>query len=243
MQAMYNEPYTTALPMARTSNADHGKPLPDLPSPTLTDPELVLPDRSVPSPPRNALPERPPSPSYLREQASAPSLREVISTGSLGMAGPKKEKRGLMSRKMLLMRSRTASSNAQIPRSAPAEEEERDSPTFASSPSLMDVGGLLSEQAHSERRASAVTAEEYSDDDLAAMRQFLTKYDSKDVVPSDDELDDANPASQRYGYSVSIEGGLEEKRRQLEEDEQNSAILSKRAEAILANAKKRLNVS
>ena len=159
------------------------------------------------------------------------------------MAAPKKEKRGLMSRKMLLMRSRTASSNAQIPRSAPAEEEERDSPTFASSPTLMDVGGLLPEQAPSERRASAVTAEEYSDDDLAGMRQFLTKYDSKDVVPSDDELDDASPASQRYGYSVSIEGGLEEKRRQLEEDEQNSAILSKRAEAILANAKKRLNVS
>ena len=249
LHAMYTP--TTALPsMGRTSNGSQGKAAPSLPSPTLTNPDMVLPtDRNdvpaVPSPPRNALRDRPPSPSYLREQASAPSLREVSSMGSLGMAGPKKEKRGLMSRKMMLLRSRTASSTSQIPRSAPSEErdsEDYDDSAYASSPTLMDVGNLLPEPPAPERRPSNGT-EEYGEDDLAGMTQFLAKYDTKDVIPSDDELDDASPSAQRYGYSVSIEGGMDEKRRKQEEDEQNSAILSKRAEAILANAKKRLNVS
>lgn len=253
LQAMYSPPATTtttsALPaMGRASTGSQGKPLPALPSPTLTNPDMVLPaDRTdvpaVPSPPRNAMRDRPPSPGYLREQASAPGLREVSSTGSLRLAGPKKEKRGLMSRKMMLLRSRTASSSAHIPRSAPSERnsEERDS-TYASSPTLMDVGNLLPESPAQQRRPSAGT-EDFSDDDLAGMPQFLAKYDTKDVTVSDDELDDGSPVTQRYGYSVSIEGGMDEKRRKQEEDEHNSAILSKRAEAILANAKKRLNVS
>lgn len=155
-----------------------------------------------------------------------------------------------MSRKMMLLRSRTASSTAQIPRSVPSDRSEQDPDhdqdhddyMYASSPTLMDVGGLLPEQPVQERRPSAGT-EDYSDDELTGMGKFLAKYDTKDVIPSDDELDEPSPAAQRYGYSVSIEGGMDEKRRKQEEDEQNSAILSKRAEAILANAKKRLNVS
>lgn len=220
-----------------------------LPSPTLTNPDMVLPDRNDPhgrpalpaTPPRDAYPDRPPSVTYLREQASAPSLRDAGSPTSGGMAAVKKEKRGLMSRKMMLLRSRTASNTAQIPRSTPTPSDDQDA-IYASSPTLMDVGGLLPEPAPLERRPSNGT-EDFSDEDLAGMPQFLAKYDTKDVIPSDDEWDDSSPAPQRLGYSVSIEGGLDEKRRKQEEDEQNSAILSKRAEAILANAKKRLNVS
>lgn len=251
MQAIMSSPSsTTALPaMGRNRTGSLGKALPALPSPTLTDPDMLLPtDKSdipaVPSPPRNALYDRPPSPGYLREQTNTPVLREASSMGSLTIATQKKEKRGLMSRKMMLLRSRTASSTSQIPRSAPVEDinlSDHDS-TYASSPTLMDVGNLLPESPAEERPRSSIT-EDASDDELAGMPQFLAKYDNNDVLPSDDELDDPCPAAQRYGYSVSIEGGLDEKRRKLEEDEQNSAILSKRAEAILANAKKRLNVS
>lgn len=245
LHTLYALSRPASVEMGRASNGSRG-----LPSPTLTNPDMVLPDRSdrdipalPPTPPRDALPDRPPSVSYLREQASAPSLREVSSIGSTGMAGSKKEKRGLMSRKMMLLRSRTASTTAQVPRSTPTDytPDDHDS-IYASSPTLMDVGGLLPEPPALERRPSGGT-EDFSDDDLAGMPQFLAKYDTKDVIPSDDEFDDASPSAQRYGYSVNIEGGLDEKRRKQEEDEQNSAILSKRAEAILANAKKRLNVS
>lgn len=161
----------------------------------------------------------------------------------MSLATPMREKRGLMSRKMMLLRSRTASNNSQIPRSAPSERnsEEQDS-VYASSPTLMDVGNLLPEPIQQERRPSA-GADSFNDEDLSDMTQFLARYSNKDATASDGESENASPTPQKYGYSVSVEGGLEEKRRKQEEDEQNSAILSKRAEAILANAKKRLNVS
>jgi len=256
LHAMYTPPSSMSAPTAlpamggphNNNSSLHGKPLPALPSPTLTNPDMVLPNDgndvpAMPSPPRIAIPDGPPSPSYLREPVSAPNLREMRSDGSMSIATPKKEKRGLMSRKMMLLRSRTASNNAQIPRSAPEELESADEQesVYASSPTLMDVGNLLPEPVPQERRTST-GAGSFSDEDLSGMPQFLAKYDNRDVVASDDELDDS-PAPQKYGYSVSVEGGLDEKRRKQEEDEQNSAILSKRAEAILANAKKRLNVS
>ena len=58
----------------------------------------------------------------------------------------------------------------------------------------------------------------------------------------EDEIEHS-PVVARYGYAESnFTSNLEEERKQKEEEEQHSAILSKRAEEILANAKKRLNV-
>jgi hypothetical protein len=241
------------------------KPLPSLPaSPTLTNPDMVLPDLgpdipSLPnSPPRNR--GRPPSPSYLRAQADQvpPSTPQSGHT----MTG-KKEKRGLMSRKMMLLRSRTGSALSLrqqrereqqqhgTPRSDPSVYVVSDGTPSewsgpASSPTLMDVGNLAPEQPpHVEERRMSASGSSFNSEEMNAIPSFLAKYDTNEGATTGDELSDAeSPApKQQYGYSVSIEGGYEAQRRQQEEDEQTSALLSKRAEAILANAKKRLNVS
>lgn len=243
------------------------KPLPSLPSPTLTNPDMVLPAEvdlpALPSPPRSR--GRPPSPSYLRDKTND-------ARGDSRSATPKKEKRGLMSRKMLLLRSRTGSgmnvnSHQQqpIPRSVPAfsdmgygdygyshsptaETSSGDSGSaYASSPTLMDLGNLAPEQANRpsvEEKRVSTGGSSFNSEELAGIPSFLAKYDTTDATTTDDEFPDSDsPAHQKYGYSVSIEGGLDAHRKQQEEDEHNSAILSKRAEQILANAKKRLNVS
>ena len=98
----------------------------------------------------------------------------------------------------------------------------------------MDVGNLAPEQPALTEGSSA------DSDDLSTLPQFLAKYEPSIVSVTDDELD-SSPVAERYGYAIS--SGLEADRRRKEEDEQNSAILSQRAEEILANAKKRLNVS
>ena len=241
--------------MGPTNNSDDAaKPMPSLPSPTLTNPDLVLPNdqsryHAVHSPPRYTWRDRPPSPSYLREKAGAGEAhRERSGSGGSTMTTQKKEKRGLMSRKMMLLRSRTASSGVQqisgsqpMPRSVPSERDSQDyGSAYGSSPTLMDVGNLAPEEPAQKRISTGGSS--LGSDDMAALPQFLAKYAKEDVVGTDDELEADTPASQKYGYSVTIEGGLQAQRRQQEEDEHNSAILSQRAEQILANAKKRLNV-
>ncbi|KAK4547452.1 hypothetical protein LTR36_001108 [Oleoguttula mirabilis] len=225
------------------------KPLPSPPSPTLTNPDMVLPSAfnvaALPSPPRSR--GRPPSPTYLRDK---PSEQAQAHAGG-GSAPPKKEKRGLMSRKMLLLRSRTGSGmkdqgtqSPTIPRSVPALTEDRCSEdygsTYVSSPTLMDVGNLAPKQ-WEEKRLS-ISGSSFNSEEFAAIPSFLAKYDMFDGTTTDDDVESDSPALQKYGYSVSIEGGFDAQRRKQEEDEHNSAILSKRAEQILANAKKRLNL-
>ncbi|KAK5120518.1 hypothetical protein LTR85_006173 [Meristemomyces frigidus] len=223
------------------------KPLPSLPSPTLTNPDMLLPSGidlpALPSPPRSR--GQPPSPSYLRDKTNEHAR------GGGATPTPKKEKRGLMSRKMLLLRSRTGSGlNANgsqqqpIPRSVPSLTEDRSSEdygsTYASSPTLMDVGNLAPPQ-WEEKRLS-IGGSSFNSEEFAAIPSFLAKYETADGTATDDDMESDSPVQQKYGYSVSIEGGLDAQRKKLEEDEHNSAILSKRAEQILANAKKRLNL-
>ncbi|KAK3114033.1 hypothetical protein LTR53_008043 [Teratosphaeriaceae sp. CCFEE 6253] len=222
------------------------KPLPSIPSPTLTNPDMVLPFDddvpAIPSPARSL--RRPPSLSYFRDRANS-EAREARSPG------PKKEKRGLMSRKMMLLRSRTGSANTvhgvqpaqAIPRSVPSDSDGNSgyNSAYASSPTLMDVGNLAPEQVNENRLSFGASS--FNSDEYAAIPSFLAKYESKDGAATDDEsFDGDSPALKKYGYSVTIEGGVEAQRKQQEEDEHNSAILSRRAEQILANAKKRLNV-
>ena len=245
------------------TTANHNKSmrsLPSVPSPTLTNPDMVLPNEpnhipSLPSPPQTAWRYRPPSPSYLKDKRDEGSRPGTASSGGGTAMSAKKEKRGLMSRKMMLLRSRTASSGAvqligdsqPIPRSTPSDLEADDyDSAYASSPTLMDVGNLAPEQPevlqqYEDKRMSTGRYSTISED-MSGLPQFLAKYENRDETGTDDESDADSPTAPKYGYSVSIEGGMEAQRKQQEEDEHNSAILSKRAEQILANAKKRLNV-
>ena len=233
---------TQAMRAMGPSAEDKMRPLPALPSPTLTNPDMVLPNElpkfpALPSPPRHARRNRPPSPSYLKEQTNENSRSRSASSGN-GLMPVKKEKLGLMSRKMMLLRSRTAS-NGIVTKPAEGASLDQDS-AYASSPTLMDVGNLAPAEPLS---IWSSNAESPSDsDDMSTLPNFLAKYESNNMSSTDDELE-SSPAVEQYGYAASnFTNNLEAERRQKEEDEQNSAILSKRAEQILANAKKRLNV-
>lgn len=212
------------------------------PSPTLSNIDMVLPNEPrkfamLPSPPRKRN-VRPPSPSYLKEQTSDSSRDR---SGSIGDSMPptRKEKRGLMSRKMMLLRSRTASNNAFTTAVKPTLPE-NDS-VYAVPPSAVQNGNHAPAEPLS--RWSSNEESSGDSDDMSALPQFLAKYETNDMSGTDDELE-SSPAVARYGYAASnFTSNLEAERRQKEEEEQNSAILSKRAEEILANAKKRLNVS
>lgn len=202
------------------------KALPDLPSPILTNPDLVLPSLAHCLPVLLPTHATPPSPTYLLDTAQPPAL-------------PPKEKRGLMSRKMMLLRSQT-NSNSDISLSQPWQHGDHpsistidDHTAIPSSPTLTDVGKLVPEPSRSS--GSSVTSEE-----LVGMPAFLAKYHaSEDDKKEEDDDDD----DETVGDSATvIEDGVEAQRQQQEKAEQASAILSKRAEQILANAKKRLNV-
>ncbi|KAK1811993.1 hypothetical protein LTR12_013609 [Friedmanniomyces endolithicus] len=224
------------------------KPLPSVPSPTLTNPDMVLPSfdgdvhASLPSPARTM--KRTPSLNFFRDRMAEQQNART--------PAPKKEKRGLMSRKMLLLRSRTGSGmtvnggqqQQPAPRSVPSDSDTFSTynSNYASSPTLMDVGNLAPEQVNEKRLSFGGSS--FNSEDYAVIPAFLAKYEATDGTTTDDEMFDSDsPAPKRYGYSVTIEGGLDAQRRQQEEAEHKSAMLSSRAEQILANAKKRLNAS
>ncbi|KAK1823965.1 hypothetical protein LTR12_001498 [Friedmanniomyces endolithicus] len=226
------------------------KPLPSVPSPTLTNPDMVLPSfdgdvhASLPSPARTM--KRTPSLNFFRDRMAEQQNARA--------PAPKKEKRGLMSRKMLLLRSRTGSGmtvnggqqqqqQQPAPRSVPSDSDTFSTynSNYASSPTLMDVGNLAPEQVNEKRLSFGGSS--FNSEDYAVIPAFLAKYEATDGTTTDDEMFDSDsPAPKRYGYSVTIEGGLDAQRRQQEEAEHKSAMLSSRAEQILANAKKRLNL-
>jgi hypothetical protein len=106
----------------------------------------------------------------------------------------------------------------------------------------MDVGNLAPEQpAQPEYRRTSAGGSSLGSEDMASLPQFLAKYENKDTNTTDDELEGDASVSQRDEPHID-EPSLEAQRRQQEENEQTSALLSQRAEQILANAKKRLNV-
>lgn len=236
-----------ALGPSRMESEAGMKPLPSLPSPTLSNADMILPTdqrgySSVYSPPRSAR-GRPPSPTYLRKTTSRLAGDRSESSGK-AMALPKKEKRGLMSRKMLLLRSRTASSGVQVAAALLQPSHANYDDSYSSSPTLMDVGNLAPPQESNMRRASAsgsASGSSSCSDDMASLPQFLSKYDLDDTPTIDDELETEMTESQQDELDVE-RASVEERRQRQREDEHTSALLSQRAEQILANAKRRLNV-
>lgn len=148
---------------------------------------------------------------------------------------------------MLLLRSRTASGDVVVqPKQSKANGHTPSGNVFdgfefayGASPALMDVGNLAPEQTD-DRRTSM--AESSTSDDMKGLPQFLARYGTPNGPDTDDEVE-SNHAPQTYAYAASsYEESFDAQRRQQEEEEQASAVLSQRAEEILANAKKRLNV-
>lgn len=144
---------------------------------------------------------------------------------------------------MMMLRSRTSSNGSTV----------RGSPSLSSvdlvpsSPILQDVGNLAPEQPESDflqlplsangqlRRTSGSSSSE-----LSGSIMFLDKY-SRTGFSSDDEALYESSDIQLDG-STSIDDDADALRRRQEQEEYESAILSQRAEQILANAKRRLNV-
>ena len=141
----------------------------------------------------------------------------------------------------MLLRSRTAS-NGVGAKTIDLTSHDEDS-AYASSPTIVTSGNLASSSIEPQSSWWSNNEESPIDsDDMSALPDFLAKYESNNLSSTEDELE-SSPAVARYGYAPSnFTSNLEEERRQKEEEEQQSAILSKRAEQILANAKKRLNV-
>lgn len=148
----------------------------------------------------------------------------------------------------MMLRSRTTS-NGNLRdgrRSRNISHGSIDSDYSYSSPVLRDVGNLAPEQLL--QQAEQVQPPEQlrlpeqearrksgSSSSLSGMSEFLAKYEKPEETGSDDETVDEN-ASQFESSEVDAQ------RRKQQLEEHNSAVLSKRAEQILANAKKRLNV-
>jgi hypothetical protein len=253
MAAVYDSSYALAAtnnlvscegPMERSRTPQIlDKPLPSLPappSPTLTNPDMVLPNAgSIYGANSPESLRGPPSISYLRDITN----QHAGARASMDHERPqpaKKEKRGLMSRKLMLLRSRTASNYKQdASQTSPVRQESLEETSIASSPTIQD-GDRLTANPNQDKRLS-IGASSFNSDDYAALPAFLHRY-KKDET-EDEETDTEKPAAMRMGYSCSIAGGADARRKaQEEEEEHNSAMLSQRAEQILANAKRRLNL-
>lgn len=260
------EPTFSALELLQRSRMPSGKPILSPPSPTLTNPDLVLPDASntgrhiLTSPPR--FNRRPPSPSYLLDGAKDAGRSPESTDGAVAV---KKDRLGLVSRKMRSLKERTSSNRLRRQQSLQdahsPEESDGDCSTERGSTISSDYGSVLRADPAlravraDDRNASRQTVSDGhsspGSDDMASMPQFLAKYNAEHGSGSPSDEDDDNnttngddTASARNSISVSvIENGIEVQRRIQEEEEHTSAILSRRAEEILANAKKRLNVS
>lgn len=176
----------------------------------------------------------------MRDKTSAAVQSPAVQSPSLLLKKKEKklEKRGLMSRKMALLRSRTNSGlhvNTQqtTPSSASAEEQ---MVAFASSPTLNDVGGLAPETTLEDKRLSVGSS--LHSEELEGLPGFLARYENVDSGTDEELWGRESPALEHgpLGYTVSIQGG------RTSGQEEQSAALSRRAEMILANAKKRLNV-
>lgn len=167
------------------------------------------------------------------------------------MAKGKKEKLGLMSRKMMLLRSCTASgghvNGNGNGNGTPRSQRSLDFDFIPSSPVLQDVGNLAPEQPEYlqppelDRRSSSPGS---SSSGVSGLTGFLARYAKPDGTSDDEVLyeGEGSPAVVRCDSSVDHDTDRDTERRRQQLEEYNSAILSKRAEQILANAKKRLNV-
>ncbi|THW87287.1 hypothetical protein D6D18_07352 [Aureobasidium pullulans] len=180
MTPMYSHANKSTMRLQTLDN----KPLPAPPSPTLTNPDMVLPNAFVLDVHEA---QRPPSPSYLQAQA----------TKKLGS-------------------KRKSRPNLRAPSQSPAH-------AYASSPTLN-----VESPAWDDRRLS-YTASSILTEDLENMQipRFESSLDSDTETLDEDDFDIDTPSELSYGDVLKSE---------------QSNVTLMRAELILANAKKRLNL-
>ena len=208
------------------------KPLPTVPaSPTLTNPDMVLPDGmpNMPSPPRWV--RRPPSPSYLRDvNSESPEPRP-------SQDGP--------GHKMMLLRNRSPNMGAGAYRGAPMQSHMDSDGFIASSPILRDTANSTPEPSLHLQPPRGIEGSQSgsSSSEAEGLANFLAKYEQLgNGTASDEDGHDTDAYEKRPQTSYELKSDVDAQRKKQQEEEQNSAILSQRAEQILANAKKRLNV-
>ncbi|KAF4549565.1 Hypothetical protein D9617_21g097860 [Elsinoe fawcettii] len=200
-----------------------------LPSPTLTNPEMVLPNEVAyvtQTPPRA---DRPPSPSYLFDQVAVQDVPRTIT--------PKKSL-GSMSRRRGLQRSTTEDDNYLT--ITPSMAQGKDISTEDS----LDEQNPRWNNPDMQRKASFISTSTATLD-WDAIPDYKYDGEESDIVTLDEagsgtatptrEGRDQSPAALARNRSRS-------RSRSRRRAENSSAELSRRAELILANAKKRLNL-
>ena len=227
--------------MRRSIGGAHD-PTASLPSPTLSNVDMLLPMDSpvqISSPPRrNAEQQRPPSPSYLRGPPPG-TLHAFPNNMERPAMDHIQGKNGLMSRKMLLLRGQTASRNNDAVSHSLEQATAGSVEHMEANAAVSNVGGRQSD--HVDEANGSEGGDSSGSDDLDGMPQFLAKYANGDDPESDDESADGDATPRRPSSGVVKEQPDQDRMRR-EKEEYNSAVLSERAEAILANAKKRLTV-
>jgi len=197
--------------------------LPQPSSPTLTNPEMVLPEHMSDTASLASLPQvtRPPSPSYLIQQRQ--SSRQMDTP-----QGKPKVIRGAKSRHMTCRLSMTPEGEPFPVRRVHNRHSDvalGSSPTVGMSPAMRTR--LMDDARRTSVSASSITSE-----DLYAMR-----------IPGFDGLDDDTETITDADLEVSPQAErLRMSQKTGSPDTEKSAVTLMRAELILANAKKRLNV-
>ncbi|KAF2652877.1 hypothetical protein K491DRAFT_604054 [Lophiostoma macrostomum CBS 122681] len=226
--------------------------LPSPRSPTLSCAEMILPESSLRSLSPTPYVERPPSPPnilYTHSNRSAATIK--LASAPQGRRGPSP---GIKSPPLSAQSSRSTlrtmgDSDGSSRRSGSGGGGARDTALLASSPTIADA--LSSHPpnnwiAQPQRRISNGSSSVHSDD-LENMKWpgFDARFDDSGVVMDEEEEHDQFPSQVRVDDADNdpwLSSPIDEHSEAGDDDEFSSAALSRRAEMILANAKKRLNV-
>ncbi|GAM82119.1 hypothetical protein ANO11243_000980 [Dothideomycetidae sp. 11243] len=203
-------------------------PGPSPPSPTLTNPDMVLPEDGDTAFASTALPHgaRPPSPSYL--------LGQIESANNA--TGTHKKSLGSMSKRQGLQRADTADDNFQLPGSLADSSISRLSP--APTQELKDTNEPRWEKPQAQRAISIISTSTISLD-LDAIPEYKYDDSESDIFTDFPGSGSVTPTRSMSGEFGKVTDRPTSTRRT---SEKFSAELSRRAELILANAKKRLNL-
>jgi hypothetical protein len=233
----------------QTTMAYHS--LPALPaSPTLTNPDMILPYGeydSTPSPPQH--PYRPPSPDDWRGSRSG-DMQFSIGPHAMGPLTPTTPiiyGNGTMLSDIGEVTEAESTPGRKLP--GPAERRMRkqamntplrSSPTIGYDAMLKRAKSGTHERKFSMESTSTVTSEGQSAELFKDFNDGVSVDDS--VFQGDDEESVADSYSEEVIASETQRLARKESNIGREEDRNSSAALSRRAEQILLNAKKRLNV-
>ncbi|KAG8625581.1 hypothetical protein KVT40_005982 [Elsinoe batatas] len=205
------------------------KSIASLPSPTLTNPEMVLPNEAAyvtTSPPRAG---RPPSPSYLLDQVGDKDVPRTFAS---------KKSLGSMSRRRGLERSTTEDDNYLTVRLSTGDTKR------ASRSSTVEDEDSRWNNPEMQRKASFISASTATLD-WDAIPDYKYDGEESDIITLDEAgSGTATPTKSGRGRSPAalLRNRSRSRSRSKRRQENSSAELSRRAELILANAKKRLNL-